>query len=84
MSTTEAENKATVQHLYEQLFNQGNFSVADEVIAPDFINHSMPPGSSNRGPELMRQLITMLSTAFPDMHYTVRNSSLRVISWLSG
>ena len=70
MSTTEAENKATVQHLYEQLFNQGNLSVADEVIAPDFINHAAPPGS-NRGPESMRQLITMLSTAFPDMHYTV-------------
>ena len=69
MSTTEA-NKATVQHLYEQLFNQGNLSVADEVIAPDFINHAAPPGS-NRGPESMRQLITMLSTAFPDMHYTV-------------
>jgi steroid delta-isomerase-like uncharacterized protein len=70
MSTTEA-NKATVQHLYEQVFNQGNLSVADEVIAPDFINHNAPPGSSNRGPESMRQLITMLSTAFPDMHYTV-------------
>ena len=63
-------NKATVQHLYEQLFNQGNLSVADEVIAPDFINHAAPPGS-NRGPESMRQLITMLSTAFPDMHYAV-------------
>jgi steroid delta-isomerase-like uncharacterized protein len=63
-------NKATVQHLYEQLFNQGNLSVVDEVIAPDFINHNAPLGS-NRGPESMRQLITMLSTSFPDMHYTV-------------
>jgi steroid delta-isomerase-like uncharacterized protein len=71
MPTTEAENKATVQHIYEQIFNQGNLAVADEVIAPDFINHSVPPGSSNRGPESMRQLITILSTAFPDMHYTV-------------
>ena len=70
MSTTEAENKATVQHLYEQLFNRGNLPVADEVIAPDFINHNAPPGS-NRGPASMRQLITMLSTAFPDMHYTI-------------
>ena len=71
MSTTEAENKATVQHLYEQLFNQRNLSMADEVIAPDFINHSIPSGNNNRGPESMRQLITRLSTAFPDMHYTV-------------
>ena len=70
MSTTEAENKAQLRRIYEEMFNQGNLAIADELIAPDFLNHAAPPGS-NRGPESMRQLITMLSTAFPDMHYTV-------------
>jgi steroid delta-isomerase-like uncharacterized protein len=70
MSTTEAENKAQLRRIYEEMFNQGDLAIADELIAPDFLNHAAPPGS-NRGPESMRQLITMLSTAFPDMHYTV-------------
>jgi steroid delta-isomerase-like uncharacterized protein len=70
MSTTEAENKAQLRRIYEEMFNQGNLAIADELIAPDFLNLAAPPGS-NRGPESMRQLITMLSTAFPDMHYTV-------------
>ena len=70
MSTTEAENKAQLRRIYEEMFNQGNLAIADELIAPDFLNHATPPGS-NRGPESMRQLITILSIAFPDMHYTV-------------
>ena len=53
------------------MFNQGNLAIADELIAPDFFNHATPPGMNSRGPASMRQLITMLSTAFPDMYYTV-------------
>jgi predicted ester cyclase len=70
MSTTEAENKAQIGRIYDEMFNRGNLAIADELIAPDFLNHAAPPGS-NRGPESMRQLITMLNTAFPDMHYTI-------------
>jgi steroid delta-isomerase-like uncharacterized protein len=71
MSSTEAENKAQIRRIYEEMFNQGNLVIADELIAPDFFNHAAPPGMNSRGPESMRQLITMLSTAFPDMYYTV-------------
>jgi predicted ester cyclase len=70
MSTTEVENKAQFRRIYEELFNKGNLAIADELIAPDFLNHEAPPGS-NRGPESMRRLITMLHTAFPDVHYTI-------------
>ena len=70
MSTTEVENKAQIRRIYEELFNKGNLAIADELIAPDFLNHEAPPGS-NRGPESMRRLITMLHTAFPDVHYTI-------------
>ena len=52
------------------MFNKGNLAIADELIAPDFLYHEAPPGS-NRGPESMRQLITMLHTAFPDLYYTI-------------
>ena len=70
MSRTEVENKAQFRRIYEEMFNKGNLAIADELIAPDFLNHEAPPGS-NRGPESMRQLITMLHTAFPDVHYTI-------------
>jgi len=71
MSTTEAENKAQLRRIYEEMFNQGNLVIADELIAPDFFNHEDPPGMNSRGPESARQVVMMLRTAFPDLHYTI-------------
>jgi predicted ester cyclase len=72
MSTTEAENKAQFRRTYEELLNGGELSVADELVAPDFVNHEAPPGK-DRGPESMRGLATMLRTAFPDLHFTIED-----------
>jgi predicted SnoaL-like aldol condensation-catalyzing enzyme len=45
MSTTE-ENKAQFRRAYEELLNQGNLAIADELVAPDFINHEpLPEGT---------------------------------------
>lgn len=72
MSTTEAENKARFRRTYEELLNGGELSVADELVAPDFVNHEAPPGM-DRGPESIRGLATMLRTAFPDLRFTIED-----------
>src|ERR671913_253980 len=64
------ENKVLFRRTYEELLNQGILDVADELIAPDFINHEAPPGM-DRGPESMRGLANMLRTAFPDLHFEI-------------
>jgi predicted ester cyclase len=69
MSTPE-ENKAQFRRAYEEVLNQGDVSIVDELIAPDFFNHAAPPGT-NRGPSSLRWLATMLRTAFPDLHFTI-------------
>ena len=69
MSTTE-ENKALFRRTYEELLNGGILAVAEEFVAPDFLNHEAPPGR-DRGPESMRGLANMLRTAFPDLHFTI-------------
>jgi predicted ester cyclase len=69
VSTTE-ENKARFRSPYEEVLNQGDVSVVDELIAPDFFNHAAPPATS-RGPESMRWLATMLRTTFSDLHFTI-------------
>jgi steroid delta-isomerase-like uncharacterized protein len=40
--TTET-NKALVRRLFDELFNQGNPAAANDVIAPDYIDHSPIP-----------------------------------------
>jgi predicted ester cyclase len=70
MSTAEAENKALFRRTYEELLNGGGLSVADQLVAPHFVNHEAPPGR-DRGPESMRGLTVMLRSAFPDLHFEI-------------
>lgn len=70
MAMTE-ENKALFRRMYEEGMNEGNLAVTDELISPECINHEAPPGVENRGPESLRLVITMLRTAFPDLHFTI-------------
>ncbi len=69
--SVEERNKAIIQLAYAELFDQGKLSLAEELIAPDYIDHVAPPGLTNRGPEAMRQLVTLFHSAFPDVHHTV-------------
>ena len=64
-------NKQLVQHTYATLFNSGNLAIADEVVSADFVNHDTPPHVPG-GPEGLRQMVVMLRTAFPDLHYEIK------------
>ena len=33
------QNRAAVRRLYEEVLGKGNLAVADEVLAPDFVDH---------------------------------------------
>jgi steroid delta-isomerase-like uncharacterized protein len=39
--TTEARNKAIATRVFEEIFNQGRFEVANEIYSPDFQNHGL-------------------------------------------
>ena len=69
--STEERNKAIIRQVYTELLTQGKLSLAEELFAADFIDHEAPPGQSNRGPEAIRQLVTMFHTAFPDVSFHV-------------
>jgi predicted ester cyclase len=65
-----AEHKALVQRSYEQMFNRGELAVAEEFVSAEFVNHEAPPDAP-RGPAGLRGTVTMLRTAFPDLHFTL-------------
>ena len=69
--TTEA-NKVSAQRMVDEVVNTGNFALIDELLAPDFINHDVPPGVSPTR-EGTKALIAMLREAFPDLHATVED-----------
>ncbi len=60
-------NKWICTHLMEEVFNRGNFDVADAFVAPDFHNHEMGDDAP-RGPEAFKAPARWLRRAFPDLH----------------
>ena len=40
-ATQQEKNKAVAGRVFEEIFNQGKFQVADEIYAPEFVNHGM-------------------------------------------
>jgi steroid delta-isomerase-like uncharacterized protein len=65
------QNKAVVHRFIEEVINKGNLAVIDELLAPTYIYHA--PSMEVSGPDGMKQLFTMLRTAFPDWYETTED-----------
>jgi steroid delta-isomerase-like uncharacterized protein len=57
------QNKALVRRYLEAVWDRGDLSVVDELIAPDYIQHNRnaPPGRDG-----VKQFFAMLRAGFPD------------------
>ncbi len=67
------ENKALISRFVEELFNQGNISLANELLASDFVEREqLPPGVPD-GREGVKALTSMLRSAFPDFKATIED-----------
>jgi steroid delta-isomerase-like uncharacterized protein len=62
------DNKRLVEHTFARLFNRGELALADELVGENFHTHDAPPDAP-QGPAGLRFMVTMLRTAFPDIHY---------------
>jgi len=67
------QNKALVRQLVEEVINQGNMSMIDELLIPDFIEHEELPPGIPPGREAPKALFTMLRSAFPDLKATIEH-----------
>jgi predicted ester cyclase len=63
-------NKALARRILEEIVTRGNMSLADELIAPDYVGHPTPPGMPP-GREGLKLTFTMYLSAFPDMKTTI-------------
>jgi predicted ester cyclase len=65
--------KTQLERIPLEVFNQGNFGLIDELIAPNFVEHYAQPGVPPTRDGFM-QLAIALRSAFPDLHYTVEDA----------
>ena len=68
----EEENKKIASRIQEEIRNKGDLTVADELIAPDFVGHA-PGGQEIKGLEGYKQSVTMIRRFFCDFHTTTED-----------
>ena len=67
------ENKTVIRRSFEELWNKGNLSVADELFAPNYTHHDPSTPDVGRGPESEKKRATLYRTAFPDLKLTIED-----------
>ena len=70
---TADEPEALVHRWFEDLFNRGELSVADEILS-EHVEYHGPPSLSPQdvtGPADIKEYVDVYKTAFPDMVYSV-------------
>jgi steroid delta-isomerase-like uncharacterized protein len=67
------ENKAVIRRFLKDFFEGGNLDLADELFDPDYVLHDPAVPEEVRGPEGIKQYVSMYRSAYPDTHFTVED-----------
>ena len=67
------QNKAIIRRLFEELWNKGNLSLAEQLFTPNYTHHDSSSPDFGHGPESERKRATLYRTAFPDLHLTIED-----------
>jgi predicted ester cyclase len=62
------ENKAVARRVLDEMFNKGNLDVADELLAPNYVDHDPAMPEDIHGPEGFKQYVSGYRSAFSDLH----------------
>lgn len=62
-------NKAAIRRIFD-CFNTGDTTAIDELVHPNLLDHSPPPGTPP-GPSGMKQQVNMIREQFPDVRFAV-------------
>jgi len=65
--------KRTAERIPLEVLNGSNFALLDELLAPNFVEHSPQPGVKPTR-EGLKQSLVALKTAFPDLRYTIEDA----------
>jgi predicted ester cyclase len=66
----EEKNKALVRRLIEEVDNRGNLDVADELLAPNFVDHDVVP-QEDAGIQGYKRAVAEQRAASSDLHFSI-------------
>jgi len=66
------QNKLILRRFFEELFNQGDLTAADEIISVAYRNHNAVPGELP-GREGLKHWVTQMRAAVRDLYLTIED-----------
>lgn len=74
-----------VRRAVEDIWNRGQLDVADELFAPNYVNHGGLITDLVRGPEAIKTSVVFYRRAFPELHITIDDvasaEGMTMLSW---
>lgn len=68
-------NIKTVEKIFNEVWNKGNLSLIDKIVADDFVsNDETNPFRDEKGPAAYKKLVGMYLEAFPNTTFTIRDT----------
>ena len=68
-----SKNKRLLLWVFMELWNDGKLAVADEIFAPEYVNHDPASPDFGTGPEGVKQSVKLYRNAFPDLQFTAEH-----------
>ena len=66
------ENKRVARRLLEDEISHANFAITEEVVHPDFVDHTNPPGMQH-GIEGHQAIVRLFTASFPDLQWDIED-----------
>jgi steroid delta-isomerase-like uncharacterized protein len=65
------QNKQLVRRGVDEIWNEGHFDVADQIVAEDFVVHATTLNDEIKGRDGITQYFAALRAAFPDLTFSI-------------
>lgn len=71
--TSIEKNELLIQQYFGEVWNKGKADLLDDLITPDYINHSSSVLNPLPGPAGLKPIVSAMRQAFPDLHYKIED-----------
>lgn len=72
-STASRDGATLARRYFEEVWNRGRVEVLDELLAPEYVNHTPSFGNPPPGPDGLKPIVLAMRRAFPDLHFTIED-----------
>jgi steroid delta-isomerase-like uncharacterized protein len=67
------DKRNVITRYFEELMNEGRIDLVDELLHPEYVNHSPGSPQMSTGRDGVKWVVGRLREAFPDLRYTIED-----------